>query len=56
MPGEQARILFDEFVGLLRKKLGRGEDAVQTGAFGQYMQVDITNDGPVTIILESKQK
>ncbi len=54
MPGLEARILFDRFVQLLQDKIG-GEQ-VQTGAFGQYMQVDIVNDGPVTILLESKKK
>ncbi|EZG55285.1 D-tyrosyl-tRNA(Tyr) deacylase [Gregarina niphandrodes] len=27
-------------------------EKVQTGAFGRYMQVSLTNDGPVTIVLE----
>ncbi len=54
MPGPAARVLFDRFVQLLRDKMGN--EQVQTGAFGQYMQVDIVNDGPVTILLESKRK
>jgi D-tyrosyl-tRNA(Tyr) deacylase len=29
---------------------------VATGRFGQYMQVEIHNDGPVTILLDSKDK
>jgi D-tyrosyl-tRNA(Tyr) deacylase len=29
--------------------------AVQTGVFGAYMQVDLVNDGPVTILLDSKK-
>ena len=55
MTGEKALPMFDKFVQLLRENLGRGEDAVQTGAFGKYMEVEIINDGPVTIILESKK-
>lgn len=54
MPGEEALMLFNKFVELLKSNLGRGDDAVQTGAFGKYMNVEIINDGPVTIILESK--
>ncbi|MBE0527769.1 MAG: D-aminoacyl-tRNA deacylase, partial [Thermoleophilia bacterium] len=32
----------------------RGEGVpVQTGVFGAHMQVDLVNDGPVTILLQS---
>lgn len=54
MPGTAARVLFDRFVQILKDKIG--SDQVQTGAFGQFMQVEIINDGPVTILLESKKK
>jgi len=49
MSGPDALLLFDYFVELLQKDHG----PVATGAFGEYMQVDIQNDGPVTIILEA---
>lgn len=55
MPGEAALQLFNKFVEMLRDRLGRGPEAVQTGAFGKYMNVEICNDGPVTILLESKK-
>ncbi len=29
---------------------------VQSGIFGADMQIDLTNDGPVTIIIDSKNK
>ena len=45
---EQAIPLYDRFVAALR---GRGL-AVETGEFGAYMDVEIHNDGPVTLILE----
>lgn len=54
MPGPAARVLFDKFVEILKAKIG--PESVQTGAFGQYMQVEIINDGPVTILLESKKR
>lgn len=56
MTGELALPLFKKFVEILRNKMGRGAEAVQTGSFGKYMNVEIVNDGPVTIILESKEK
>jgi len=49
-PPEQAEKLFDYFVGLAR---GSGLK-VATGRFQQYMQVEIHNDGPVTVMLDSR--
>jgi D-tyrosyl-tRNA(Tyr) deacylase len=46
---EQAEELYDAFNGLLR---GLGVQ-VETGTFGAMMDVSLTNDGPVTLILES---
>jgi D-tyrosyl-tRNA(Tyr) deacylase len=48
-PPEQGRRLFDHLVQAARAELG----AVETGVFGAHMQVSLTNDGPVTIWLES---
>jgi D-tyrosyl-tRNA(Tyr) deacylase len=48
-PQDQARRLFDSVVRMAREQL----EAVQTGVFGAHMQVSSTNDGPVTIWLES---
>jgi D-aminoacyl-tRNA deacylase len=48
-PPEQGRQLFDLLIQAAREKLGK----VQCGAFGAHMQVSLTNDGPVTIWLES---
>jgi D-aminoacyl-tRNA deacylase len=45
---EQAIPLYERFVAALR---GRGLE-VATGEFGANMQVEIHNDGPVTLILE----
>ena len=49
MKGEDAIKLYDEF----NDKLSKYVD-VEKGIFGSDMKVSITNDGPVTIILESK--
>ena len=48
-PPEQGRRLFDFLVQAARDELG----AVETGSFGAHMQVSLTNDGPVTVWLES---
>lgn len=47
---EQALQLYKAFNMILREKGIR----VETGRFGAMMDVELTNDGPVTIILESK--
>jgi len=49
--GEVSQPLFERFVDLLSTALGR---PVQTGAFGADMQVSLINDGPVTILIDSK--
>lgn len=49
--GEQAEILYLEFVKQCKETLGK----VKTGEFGENMQVYIQNDGPVTLLLESKK-
>ena len=43
--------LYEEFVARLNQDLGR---PVLTGEFGAMMLVTLANDGPVTIIMDSK--
>lgn len=43
--------LYEYFVAHLQQTLGR---PVPTGRFGADMQVSLTNDGPVTIVMDSK--
>ena len=50
MAGDAAKEFYNQF--LAEMKLGLGEDKVKDGEFGAYMQVDIKNDGPVTIDLD----
>lgn len=45
--------LYEEFVSALSRKLNKN---VQTGTFGATMSVSLINDGPVTIVLDSKNK
>jgi D-tyrosyl-tRNA(Tyr) deacylase len=51
-PPEEARRLYEYFLSLAR---GRGVN-VQQGEFGAHMEVDLVNDGPVTIILDSRNR
>lgn len=52
MPGEKATELYDAWN---QELLNLGID-VQTGIFGADMFVEIQNDGPITILLESEAK
>ncbi len=51
-PPALAEKLFDYCVGLARESGLK----VATGRFQQHMQVEIHNDGPVTIMLDSREK
>jgi D-aminoacyl-tRNA deacylase len=48
---EIAEPLYDYFVESSRKLLGR----VETGSFRKMMKVELVNDGPVTILLDSRK-
>lgn len=48
---EHAVPLYERFIAQLSTALGR---PVQTGEFGARMDVELVNDGPVTLILDSK--
>lgn len=50
---EIAMPLYEKMISQLQNDLGK---SVQTGEFGADMQVSLTNDGPVTIVLDSKNK
>ena len=43
--------LYEKFVALLKEKAA-GKIPVETGEFGAMMDVELVNDGPVTLILE----
>lgn len=50
---ETAIPLYNSFILLLEKEFGR---PVKSGVFGADMQVSLLNDGPVTIIIDSKNR
>jgi len=51
-PPPQAEAVFQQFVDAVRSSGLK----VATGRFQQYMQLEIHNDGPVTIMLDSRDK
>lgn len=45
--------LYEKFIHILEQQTSK---PIQTGTFGADMKVSLTNDGPVTIIIDSKNK
>jgi D-tyrosyl-tRNA(Tyr) deacylase len=45
--------MYERFVSVLEQKLGK---KVGTGIFGADMKVELLNDGPVTIVIDTKNK
>jgi len=50
---EMAIPLYKQFINTIEHKSGK---APATGEFGAHMEVDLTNDGPVTIWIDSKKR
>ena len=48
---EKAREMYMKFIAMLKQQ----DITVATGDFGAYMQVHLINDGPVTIMIDSKK-
>jgi len=51
-PPEKAKALYEFFVDEARKQIMK----VETGSFRAMMDVELVNDGPVTILLDSKKQ
>jgi D-tyrosyl-tRNA(Tyr) deacylase len=45
--------MYEKFVRAMEENLGK---SVQTGEFGADMKVALLNDGPVTIIIDTKNR
>lgn len=54
MSGEQSKILYEKFLNQLKQTYKT--EKILDGQFGAMMNVSIENDGPVTIILDSRSK
>ncbi|HMD13047.1 MAG TPA: D-aminoacyl-tRNA deacylase [Bacteroidota bacterium] len=52
-PPQSAESLYEYFVSRMKNEIGA--DNVQTGIFRSMMDVQLINDGPVTIMIESKE-
>lgn len=52
-PPDKAIPLYESFIRQLEQEMGK---TIQTGTFGADMKVSLLNDGPVTIIMDSKNK
>jgi len=50
-PPETAEQLYEQLVEDVRERAGE----VQTGEFKSYMELELVNDGPVTLLLDSKK-
>jgi D-tyrosyl-tRNA(Tyr) deacylase len=50
---ESAVPLYEQFINQLSDDIGQ---EVKSGEFGAYMQVELLNDGPVTIIIDTKNR
>lgn len=50
---DQAIILYEEMISSLEGLLGK---KIKTGIFGADMKINLTNDGPVTIMMNTKDK
>ena len=51
-PPEVAIPLYERFVALLKERGAASGTVVETGEFGAMMEVELVNDGPVTLLLE----
>ena len=48
-----ANVMYERFIKVLEQSLGK---EIQTGEFGGDMKVSLVNDGPTTIIIDSKDR
>ena len=51
-PPEVAAALYERFLTSLRERAAASGVAVESGEFGAMMEVELVNDGPVTLLLE----
>lgn len=51
LASDKANILYDQLVNNLNSQIN-----IKTGVFGADMQVSLINDGPITIIIDTKEK
>jgi len=52
-PPEIAIPIYEDFIGKMEQDISK---PVETGEFGAHMKIRLTNDGPVTIIIDTKNR
>ena len=52
MSGDKSKLFYEEFLAEMKKAHG-SEEKIKNGVFGAMMEVNIVNDGPVTLELDS---
>lgn len=56
MPADRARIVFERLVQAFRVAHPAGPAGIATGQFQAMMQVELVNDGPVTVLIDSRDR
>ncbi|ODV60403.1 D-tyrosyl-tRNA(Tyr) deacylase [Ascoidea rubescens DSM 1968] len=49
-----SKALYDDFLGVLKKDIN-SDEKIKDGVFGAMMDVSLVNDGPVTVIVDTKE-
>ena len=52
MKSNEAQIMYNQFLDMLKE--GYETDKIHDGAFGEMMDVELVNDGPVTLVIDSR--
>ena len=52
MSGDKSKLFYEDFLTEMKKTHG-SEEKIKNGVFGAMMEVNIVNDGPVTLELDS---
>ena len=52
MKSNEAQIMYNQFLDMLKD--GYQAEKIHDGAFGEMMEVELVNDGPVTLVIDSR--
>ena len=52
MKSNEAQIMYNQFLDMLKD--GYQAEKIHDGAFGEMMEVQLVNDGPVTLVIDSR--
>ena len=53
MKADQAQTMYNQFLDMLKE--GYEKDRILDGKFGEMMDVGLVNDGPVTLVIDSRE-